>query len=157
MKRHIRYFQYLIRHKKFVYKAGRKLGVPAFQLLAHDASKFLPNEWIPYSRHFYNLDGSKKFESRDLDFDNAWNRHIHKNKHHWQYWILTYDDGTTRALEMPRKYVLEMLADWIGAGLAINGKNDVLQWWNVRKDKMYLHDNTRQAITVLLLSNYDKF
>lgn len=49
-------------------------------------------------------------------------------------------------IKMPDKYVKEMLADWIGAGMAIHGKNDVKSWYKANKDNMILHPETRQWI-----------
>lgn len=44
MKPHIQYLWYVIRHKFFVFQAGLRLGVPLWQLLIHDLSKFSPAE-----------------------------------------------------------------------------------------------------------------
>jgi hypothetical protein len=46
---HWRYFTYLVRHKWFVFLAGRRTGVPPRRLLIHDWSKFLPFH-LPSSR-----------------------------------------------------------------------------------------------------------
>lgn len=49
-------------------------------------------------------------------------------------------------LEMPRKYVLEMVADWMGAGRAITGQWECKKWYVNNKDKMVLHSNTRKIV-----------
>jgi hypothetical protein len=53
MRRHWLYFRYLARHKYFVFIAGLRTGAPLWRLVIHDWSKFLPSEWLPYSRKFY--------------------------------------------------------------------------------------------------------
>ena len=163
MKRHIKYLKYVVRHKWFVLQAGRQLGVSFWQLLIHDWSKFLPDEWLPYARYFRNPDGSPRLkrqatggfdkasdigELKDA-FDRAWNRHQKRHPHHWQYWLLTMDMGTTEALPMPDKYRREMLADWMGAGKAL-GKPDTFDWYMKNKDKMVLHPETRGWVEVML-------
>jgi hypothetical protein len=45
-------------------------------------------------------------------FDSAWNIHQKRNKHHWQYWVLIMDNGSIEALDIPEKYIKEMLCDW---------------------------------------------
>lgn len=50
---HLRYLWYVLRHKWYVFQAGRVLKVPVWQLLMHDLSKFTPAEWFPYVAYFY--------------------------------------------------------------------------------------------------------
>jgi hypothetical protein len=44
---------------------------------------------------------------------------------------------------MPDLYRREMLADWRGAGRAINGTDNTAQWYTANRDKMVLHPDTR--------------
>lgn len=48
-------------------------------------------------------------------------------------------------LAMPDVYQREMLADWIGAGKALD-KPNTWQWYEANKDKMLLHPETRAWI-----------
>ena len=57
--RYRRYLSYVLRHKLYVLRAARKLGIP-WRGLVHDVSKFRPSEFIPYARYFYNPDGSNR-------------------------------------------------------------------------------------------------
>jgi hypothetical protein len=50
------------------------------------------------------------------------------------------------AIPMPDTYRKEMLADWRGAGKAINGKDDTKSWYLKNKDNMILHPDTREWI-----------
>ncbi len=86
MRRHIAYLSYVLRHKFYVFQECLKLGVPLWIAIFHDWDKFLPDEWIPYARTFYNSDGSKKQNEETIEFALAWKQHQHRNKHHWQYW-----------------------------------------------------------------------
>jgi DnaJ-class molecular chaperone len=50
---------------------------------------------------------------------------------------------------MSRGAMLEMAADWRGAGQAL-GKLDTLAWYKANKDKMILNRETRAAVEELL-------
>lgn len=101
------YLAYLLRHKWFVARAGRKLGLSWWACLAHDASKFLPSEWFPYAATFYAEDGSKQY-SEAPGFNMAWLSHQHRNKHHWQYYLLRQDRPDNN------KWLIQGSGDWEG-------------------------------------------
>jgi hypothetical protein len=149
MKDHFNYLKYVLRHKWYVLKACFMVDAPLWLGIIHDLSKFTPTEWTPYVHTFYKPDGTRQCVETD-EFKFAWNSHQKKNKHHWQYWVLRMDDGETIALEMPEKYVLEMVADWCGAGMAITGKMEVWNWFEKNKDKMILHPKTKSRVTSLI-------
>jgi len=103
IKRYIKYLNYVLRHKWFVSLECFKRGI-IWRGILHDLSKFLPSEFIPYARFFYEPDGAsrqnkirdktgyyKPTDSGDEKFDKAWLAHIHRNAHHWQHHILFYD------------------------------------------------------------------
>jgi len=150
MKAHWKYFLYVIRHKYYVLKASRKLKVLIYLRLLHDWSKFLPSEWFPYVHTFYKKDGSSQY-NETKEFAIAWNSHQKRNKHHWQYWLLTWDRGEEVPLYMPTKYANEMLADWMGAGLAITGKDNTYEWYQKNKINIKLHKYTRNYIEATLV------
>jgi hypothetical protein len=140
------------------------LGVPIRGLM-HDLSKLRPREWWPYANYFYGPRYTEKERQSaklvniflpseaDLlrDFNAAWNHHQHKNDHHWQYWVLMFDDGGTEILPMSHNARREMLADWRGAGKAL-GKPDTRAWYLANKDKMKLHAWTREWIEEQLMA-----
>ena len=150
----LRYLWYVLRHKAYVFLACWRLGIPWLGVI-HDLSKLLPDEFLPYADHFYGkyarqscantgyyYEPGIKYETA---FDMAWLEHIHRNRHHWQHYILKQDEDGTKVLPMPDKYRREMLADWRGAGLA-QGKPDTLAWYTKNKVKMMLHPETRAWI-----------
>ena len=143
--RHWKYLKYVMRHKWFVFQAGLKLNVPLWQLIIHDWDKFLTDEWMPYANCFYAEDGTNQYNQSD-DFTLAWNHHQKRNPHHWQYWLITWDHGGTECLPMPDKYRREMLADWMGAGRAITGGDNTLEWYTSNRDKLKLHPDTQKWI-----------
>lgn len=157
-----KYLKYVLKHKWFVFVECCKLGIPLRGLL-HDLSKFLPSEFIPYARYFYgdypesltvyektHFPNMKNKACIKNDFDYAWLKHQKRNRHHWQYWILKYDDGDLIPMPMPIKYIKEMLADWRGAGKAINGYDDTKSWYLKNKDNIIIHPIVREFIEVSL-------
>jgi hypothetical protein len=86
MKRHYKYLKYVLRHKWYVFLACFRMRVPLWIAILHDWDKFMPDEWFPYARTFYKLDGTKQYVE-SVEFARAWMFHQHRNKHHWQYWI----------------------------------------------------------------------
>lgn len=145
MLKHWKYCKYVVRHKWFVLLMGLKLRVWWHQLLVHDWTKFTPWEWSAYVNHFYNRPKARKGA-----FECAWNHHLKWNKHHWQYWVLNRDDGRApEAIEMPDRFVREMVADWAGAGLA-QGRLDILDWYYTRAHNIILHPKTRKRVEELL-------
>lgn len=167
--KHLKYLKYVIRHKWFVFVACCRYGI-VWRGLVHDLSKFRPSEWFPYVNYFYGTPYSNE-ESRQCftatggilptledykkAFDIAWLRHQQRNDHHWQNWILRNDDGTSVIIEMPRKCVLEMLADWEGAGRAINGgpqgSAETSRWYKKNYLRIQIHPRTRAFVNDKLL------
>lgn len=147
--RHWNYLRYVLRHKWFVFVVSVRIGAPLWLALIHDASKFRPSEWLPYARTFYAPDGSNQYKETPA-FAQAWNDHQKRNGHHWQRWLITWDRGTTEPLPMPRRYVLEMVADWMGAGRAITGKWEAREWYDKNKATIQLHPETRQMVEAIL-------
>ena len=169
MMKYIKYFKYIIRHKWFVFMAIVNMpDHPDFSFypniiwsaIMHDISKFLPSEFIPYANFFYGKgspkqNGLKVNKIQDIDkqnkFDIAWLKHIHRNPHYWQHWILRADGGFTKALDIPDKYIMEMVCDWQSASRAIRGKGaTALEWYKNQWDRIMLTPETREKVEKLL-------
>ncbi len=158
--RHLQYLRYLIAHKFWVLVAGFRLPLrmtPSrlWRLISHDWTKFLPSEWGPYVETFYgtipkNSPGAA--ELSQLRYDRAWNHHQKTNDHHWQYWVLIFDDGTERLVDPPVDAVWEMVCDWAGAGRAIHGSWDVAVWYVESRELIRLHPNAKDLAEKLLES-----
>lgn len=134
-----RYLRSLNTHRKYVREAGEKIGASSELCRAHDLSKYSAEELYPYADWFY---GSK---SRPDLYDRAWLTHIHLNPHHWQYWVLPPEfnadgDVSNGCLLMPKEYVLEMIADWMGANMAYQGTWDMTVWLKNNFCKIKLHE-----------------
>jgi hypothetical protein len=136
------------KHKYFVFLAGLKTKTSLWQLIIHDLSKYGRDELPHYGRQFF---GDK---SDPEGFMCCWLHHQNYNPHHWEYWFsrsghtrstppLEHDG--TKPLPMPEKYVREMVADWMGASKAYEGKwpkRDEWEWLNKNLSKVRLHPRT---------------
>lgn len=99
----------LLNHKKFKgWDEDKDLFMD--NLFMHDISKFSANEVFGYA--MYNREtGVGK-----AGFEKAWHHHKMHNPHHPEYWLNPNKMGIPEPIAMEPIYVLEMLADWIGAG-----------------------------------------
>lgn len=157
-KRYWAYFLTVLRHKFFIIMALRKLPPVMFKqkeyypiliklvtrLITHDLSKLRFSEFFPYSKCFYKSDGSPRYEET-FESDVAWNHHLNRNRHHWQYWLRTDDSGKTVEIPIPLIDVLEMILDWIAAGSYRNAE-PWLVWYNKSKDNMKINRQTKFLI-----------
>jgi hypothetical protein len=153
MKRQVCYLRYLLRHKWFVLIAGLRIHAPLWRLLAHDLSKFRASEWGAYLQKFYGLACTKpecgkghlcpSCRERKAKFKLASHKHKHRNEHHWEHWV---DPVTTVPLPMPPSCVLEMVADWAGAGRAIAGKWELRSWYEANKHRLILHQSVASDV-----------
>ncbi|MBS8266329.1 hypothetical protein DYI25_18055 [Mesobacillus boroniphilus] len=138
-----RNFLYILEHKINVLVECWNEGL-YIQGITHDLSKFNPKEFLPYTKKFF-LD--RKIDSIDeKKWKFAWLHHQHKNKHHWEYWVV--DPNQKQALPMPRKYLLEMVCDWRSFSRRW-GKKVKLSNLSL-SDKMILHPETRDALEMII-------
>jgi hypothetical protein len=141
----------VVPHKIEVFKAGFELlDIPAiFDLLKiserkafkknlwlHDMSKFSAPEAFGYAMHDFKNPNSK---SKDA-FELSWHHHKMNNPHHPEYWLNPNRSGVLEPIEMPAIYVLEMVADWIGAGKCYGSTIEV--WLPENLHKFRFHPKT---------------
>lgn len=143
------YAKSLREHIANVQEAGHKLGVPSSQLEVHDQSKWSLLEFPGYARHFKGGGDPKSFVV-------AWLHHIHHNPHHWQYWIFpdcyTPEGSSVEkgAVEMPRNYALEMVADWMGTSLSHTNSWDMSNWLLEHIPRIKVHSETAKYLFEVL-------
>jgi hypothetical protein len=147
------YTDYIVAHKENVKKAYDWLkshniikGNLETQIMQHDLSKYLDEEYGAYDHYFY---GTKTKEVKEA-FDYAWLHHIHHNPHHWQYWVLVNDEDGTKALEMPKEYAIEMVCDWWAFSHKSGNLKEIFDWYKSHKKNMILHEKTRKFVEDLL-------
>ena len=157
------YNQYLRQHKSYV-KDGLfwiiqnipdlLRGLDATYMLnklsEHDFSKTMADEYPAYDAYFYGGNRSSKVVH---EFELAFLKHLHRNPHHWQYWVLM-DDGKAehieKVFEMPYEDVLEMVCDWWSFGWAKGDPFTIFTWYDEHKDGIKLHPKTRKTVEDVL-------
>ena len=150
----------VIPHKVEVYRAGEWLimqrwvtgtGINLVKfndlLYIHDLSKFSSAEAFGYA--FFNFGGGSD-EKEVEDFERAWHHHKMNNPHHPEYWLNPNRSGVIEPLEMPKIYVLEMIADWIGAGKTYG--TSLKDWLPENIEKFFFHHKTVDFLLHVLVN-----
>lgn len=118
---------------------------------AHDKSKDEEDEYNAYDAYFYGNNRSYKVVQ---DYQRAWLSHIHRNPHHWQYWILIHDDMENgeleTILEMPYDYIVEMICDWWAFSWANGSLYEIFNWYAEHSKFMKLAPRTRETVDDIL-------
>ena len=137
----------------------------------HDASKYDTEEYEAYDKYFY---GGNRSYNVVQDFNYAWLHHIHKNPHHWQYWVLLEDDpeeegrdskcqpGTgeynahigkfpIKTLLIPLPYIFEMIADWWTFSWKEENLFEIFNWYADHRAKQYIHPESREIVEYILI------
>jgi len=113
----------------------------------HDMSKTKRDEYHAYDDYFY---GGNRSARVVRDFHKAWLKHIHRNPHHWQHWVLIHDDEPMEALEMPPEYVYEMIADWWSFSFKSGNLREIFSWYEKHNPGMILHPKTKNLVESIL-------
>ena len=155
------YDLYLEQHKANVAKGfewfqknlpGLIEGIPDLEwqiCYNHDQSKTQPDEYYAYDNYFYG--GNRSYQVVQ-DFNYAWLNHLHRNPHHWQYWVLINDDKELgeMILDMPMKYIIEMICDWWSFSWTKADLYEIFNWYEGRKDYIKLSEKTRKTVEDIL-------
>ena len=122
LKRFVGHFMTITRHRHSVIAHCAKAGI-LWQGLRHDLSKYSPTEFLSGVRYYSGTHSPTEDERREYGYSQAWMHHKGRNRHHWEYWT-DYHMQLKRYLpvEMPRRYVAEMLCDRIAASKIYKGK-----------------------------------
>lgn len=117
----------------------------------HDASKTEPDEYYFYDDYFYLSKDNRSSEVVN-NFHRAFLMHMHRNPHHWQYWVLTSDNAgePERYIEMPLPYIFEMICDWWSFSWRSGDLTEIFKWWDEHKDHIRLHKKSRRTVEKIL-------
>ena len=141
-------------HRKYVRKMCFNLGI-LWRGLVHDLSKYSPTELSIY-KYYDGKRSPHEIARLELGYSPSWIHHKRKNKHHWEYWVDSFEDNT--CVKMPWKYCLEMFADITGASKSYGVKNpnwtteEPLKYWiNKCVNKRRQHIQSRTLVQILLI------
>lgn len=141
------------KHKAVVFRECRACGI-ALQGIKHDLSKFSITEFAPSAKYFQGNRSPIEAEKEDCGYSAAWLHHKGHNPHHWEYWTDFNSDGGIIANRIPYKYVVEMVCDWIGAGMVYaNGnwkQSDPIDYYYKVRSGRHFHPMTEELIIKFL-------
>lgn len=151
-----KHFKTITKHKLLVMKYCFRLGLYR-QGLAHDLSKYSPTEFLQGCRYYQGTRSPNNAEREHTGISRAWLHHKGRNKHHFEYWI-DYGincDTVICGMQMPRKYVAEMIADRISAsrvykGTAYTDSAPLEYYLNNKESLWFIHPETKRQLEGLL-------
>ena len=118
------HFKTITHHRHLVCRYCFRLGLYR-QGLLHDLSKYAPCEFWRGAKYYQGYRSPNDAERKQNGVSLAWLHHKGRNRHHFEYW-LDYSIRPAKgkcplqAVQMPRKYVAEMLMDRICASKNYN-------------------------------------
>ena len=129
-------------HKFWVAYYCFQLGL-YWQGITHDLSKFSLTEIKGALKYWNDKKSSLAYEKELNGYSATFLHHRGRNPHHYEYWIHSLDEGGIAA-EMPRKYVLELICDYLAACKTYGGNpRNELDWWLKASPSMKMHENTK--------------
>ncbi len=144
-----------ISHHRFLVMCGCfRVGLYR-QGLTHDLSKFSPTEFWAGARFYQGTRSPNTAEREQNGYSLAWMHHKGRNKHHYEYWTdINPQTRRYEPVEMPRRYLVEMVMDRRAACMTYQGKNytpaSPLEYFEKSKERLLMHPNTEKALAYLL-------
>ncbi len=173
MTKYVKYFNYLLKHKLWVFyfcaKFAVRYKIPGllFRGIIHDWDKcFNPKIFIPYANATFGPGRTVNYGLKDgmpdlkvlmyeAKFRIAILKHKEHSKHHWDYWA-SKDFCGKLLREIPDIYLYEMLADWFSANKCHRDFHSSFEWYWENHKKIQLHELTRIKVEELLRENIIK-
>lgn len=148
-----KHFKVVMKHKRIVFRECRKCGI-GWQGFIHDFSKLGHTEFASSARYFQGTRSPIDAEKEEIGYSAAWLHHKGHNKHHWEYWTDFDENGEVIAYKIPCKYVVEMICDWIGAGMVYSKdkwtQSEPLDYYNKVRNGRHFHKETEELILKFL-------
>lgn len=155
------HFKTVTEHRMLVMKYCFKCGL-YYQGLTHDLSKYSPVEFINGCRYYQGYRSPNNEEREHKGYSEAWLHHKGRNRHHYEYWVDYCSEvslapaasGGMIPVEMPRRYLAEMICDRVAASRIYNKghyTDDMpLRYFERSMDKIFMHANTKKELHAFL-------
>lgn len=153
------HFRTITEHKLLVMEHCFRIGLYR-QGLMHDLSKYMPSEFLMGCMYYADGKASPNNKEREAKgYSGAWLHHKGRNRHHFEYWLdYSLDKGKGKyplqPVQMPRKYVAEMLMDRICASKNYNKeaytRHDPLAYFERGRGHYLLHPQTSRELHGML-------
>ena len=142
-------------HKWLVFCYCRRLGLVR-QGLCHDLSKYSPAEFWVGVKYFQGDRSPNDAQRKAEGCSTAWLHHKGRNRHHFEYWTdLSPETRTYEPVDMPVKYLCEMVADRIAACKTYQGAAytdaSPLQYLDRANESRLVHPQTMKRLRFLLV------
>lgn len=136
----------ILTHKYYVAKYCFQIGL-YWQGITHDLSKFSFTEFSRAIKYWDDNISSLANECKILGYSQTFLHHRGRNPHHYEYWIHSLDNGGIPA-RMPKKYVLELICDYLAAAKTYGAdpRKEYI-WWAKQQSHMKIHQETKNYIT----------
>jgi hypothetical protein len=142
-------------HKWLVMKYCFRSGLYK-QGLLHDLSKYSPTEFLVGAKYYQGDRSPNNAEREAKGYSMAWLHHKGRNKHHLEYWIdysMNPKEGMI-GLEMPKRYLVEMVCDRIAASRTYRGDkykdSDPWEYFAHSREHYMIHPKTEEELEFLL-------
>lgn len=165
IKAELKHLRTVAKHRWVVLQQCARCGY-FWQGLTHDLSKLSRAEFVSSARYFQGDRSPIEAEKAAKGYSAAWLHHKGRNPHHWEYWTdFDEGDGHIIANKIPYRYVVEMVCDWIGAGMVYSqGKwtqSEPLAYYDKVRKGRHFHEETEILLRFFLevIEDYglDKF
>ena len=154
------HFKTITKHRFLVMCGCFRVGL-IWQGLTHDLSKYSPTEFWVGARYYQGTRSPNTAEREDKGYSEAWMHHKGRNKHHYEYWTdMSKETRNYEPVEMPRKYLVEMVMDRRAACMTYQGKaytdGSALKYFMGSRERDLMHPNTRMQLEYILTMLRDK-
>ena len=154
------HFKTITKHKALVMDGCFRVGL-YWQGITHDLSKYSPTEFWVGARYFQGNRSPNAAEREDKGYSEAWMHHKGRNRHHYEYWTdMNRQTRNYESVEMPRKYLVEMVMDRRAACKVYQGKDyrddSALAYFDRSREKALMHPETNRQLRHILLMLAEK-
>ena len=148
------HFRTVVHHRRLVRQGCFQVGLYR-QGLTHDLSKFSPTEFLTGARYWQGSRSPNTAEREEKGFSEAWMHHKGRNRHHYEYWTdLSPVTRCYEPVEMPRKYLVEMVMDRRAACMTYQGAaytdSSALTYFLNSRERELMNPETRRQLHYLL-------
>lgn len=143
-------------HRKLVRHYCRLAGL-TWRGIKHDLSKYSPVEFLESARYYTGTSSPINRAKQEQGYSRAWLHHRGRNPHHYEYYMDNFDSGGIPLL-MPRDDFVELVCDYIAAGITYQGgdrehfnfssEND---WWIGKRDHCAMHPANKLMLDTIFL------
>ena len=154
------HFNTITKHRFLVLCGCFRVGL-IWQGLTHDLSKYSHTEFWVGARYYQGTRSPNTAEREAKGYSEAWMHHKGRNKHHYEYWTdMSKQTRNYESVEMPRKYLVEMVMDRRAACMTYQGKaytdGSALKYFMGSRERELMHPNTRMQLEYILTMLRDK-